>query len=500
MSPVGRGPVIRGAMWLGSSRLAINAIGFVSTLVLARLLSPGDFGLVAIAEAIFAIAGAITQLSLAQSLVQHREPQAHHFNTAFTLNIGRSVLLGAAIAVASIPAAQVYGDPRLRDVMLVLAAATAFGGLENPRLVVFERDLIFWQNFLLNVGSKLAGFVVAIAIAYAYRSYWALVLGSFVAQGVRVALSYVVLPNLPRPSLAGARELLSFSGWLTLTSGLKTATMRYDPLLLGLAVPQASVGHYTFGSRLGSLPVRESLTPLRSLLFPALSRMQDEPLRLRHAYRNAQGVIFFIAMPLAVGFALVAEPVVLLTIGEKWLPAVLVMQAIAILSALNQLENLEPLAMALGKTKRLFRRELRVFLIRLPLVTGGLLLGQATFIGVVMGVVLGRFLATLVNIALNMKLVETLAGDTVREQLRIAPRPIIASGIMAAGIALLFGVPGASGDTVALIAHLLMVVPAGVALYGAATLVLWLALERPDGAEREILSSLRTARHRILRR
>lgn len=495
-------------MWLGSSRLAINAIGLVSTLVLARLLSPEDFGLVAIAEAIFAIAGAVTQLSLAQSLVQHRAPQPHHFNTAFTLNIARSVLLGAAIAAFALPAAQIYGDPRLRDVMLVLALATALGGLENPRLVVFERDLIFWQNFCLNVGSKLGGFVVAIAIAYVYRSYWALVLGSFFAQAVRVALSYVVLPNLPRLSLQGARELLSFSGWLTLTSGLKTATLRYDPLLIGLAVPQAVVGHYTFGSRLGSLPVRETLSPLRTLLFPALSRMQDEPFRLRRAYRNAQAVIFFMAMPLGVGFAFVAEPVVLVTIGKKWLPAVPVMQAIAVLSALNQLENLQPLAMSLGRTKRLFGRELRVFLIRLPLVTAGLLLGQATALGVVMGMVAGRFLATLINVALNMKLVEALTGDTLKEQLRIAPRPIVASGAMVAGLALLFGLPAAGGDqgvgtgvdTVALIAQLLVLVPSGIAIYAATTVLLWLALDRPEGAEQEILSSLRAARHRILRK
>jgi len=495
---VARRPIVKGAMWLGGSRVFVNLLGLASTLVLARLLTPADFGLVALAEAVFVIVGAMTELSLAQSLVQHREPQPHHFDTAFTLNLARSVLLGAGLAAIAVPIAQVYGDERLRDVVLVLALATAVGGLQNPKLVVFQRKLVFWQDFLLNVGSKFAGLVVALLIAYVYRSHWALILGSFSAQALRVALSYAVLPSIPRFSVRGARELLSFSFWLTLSSGIKTATWRFDPLLLGLVLPQASVGHYTFGSRLGSTPVRESLGPLRMLLFPAFARMQDEPFRMRRAYRLAQAVLFFLAMPLATGFAFVAEPVVLLAIGEKWLPAVPVIQAIALLSALNQLENSHPLAMSLGRTKSVFERDLRVFAIRLPLVIGGLLIGQASALGAIMGVVLGRSAATFMNIGLNMKLVEQLIGDTPGEQLQIAYRPVLAAGAMAGVLLLLFDHAAAAADMMAVAAMLFVVVPTGAAVYFGTILLLWRIAGRPEGAERELLSGLKAARGRLL--
>jgi PST family polysaccharide transporter len=487
-------------MWLASSRILVNLLGLVSTLVLARLLSPGDFGLVALAEAVFVIAGAFTELSLAQSLVQHREPKPHHFDTAFTLNLARSVLLGAGLAALSVPLAAIYGDERLRDVVLVLALATAMGGLENPRLVVFQRKLVFWQDFLLNVGSKLAGLLGALAIAYVYRSYWALVLGSFAAQAIRIALSYAVMPGLPRFALRGTRELLSFSLWLTMSGGLKTATWRFDPLALGLVIPQAGVGHYTFGSRFGGTPVRESLGPLRTLLFPAFSRMQDEPFRLRRAYRLAQAMLFFLAMPLAAGFAFVAEQVVLLAIGEKWLPAVPVIQAIALLSAVNQLENSHPLAMSLGRTKSVFERDARVFAIRLPLVIVGLAVGQATALGALMGVVLGRAAATFVNVGLNMRLVERLIGDTPAEQLRIAARPVVAAAVMTGVLLLLFGGTGAPADTLAMLAELLLVVPLGAAVYFGTAFVLWRIAGRPDGPERELLSGLEAARRRFASR
>lgn len=497
---MGRSRVIKGALWLGSSRVLVNLLGLASTLALARLLTPADFGLVALAEAVFVIVGAMTELSLAQSLVQHRDPKSHHFDTAFTLNLARSTLLGAGLAALAVPVSQIYGDARLRDVVLVLALATAIGGLENPRLMVFQRKLVFWQDFLLNVGSKLAGLVVALSIAYAYRSYWALVLGSFSAQAIRVSLSYAVLPRIPRFSVRGTKELLSFSVWLTMSNGIKTATWRFDPLLLGLVMPQSSVGHYTFGSRLGSTPVRESLGPLRTLLFPAFARMQDEPVRMRRAYRDAQAVLFFFAMPMATGFAIVAEPVVLLTIGDKWLPAVPVIQAIALLSAFNQLENSFPLAMSLGRTKAVFQRDLRVFAVRLPLVILGLLIGQATALGAIMGVVLGRSAATFINIGLNMKLVEQLIGDTPGEQLRIALRPVMAAVVMTGALLLLFDGQTAFADMIAIATMLLLVVPTGAVIYFGTIMILWRIAGRPDGAERELLSGLKAARGRLLPR
>ncbi|MEQ5788457.1 lipopolysaccharide biosynthesis protein [Erythrobacter sp. NFXS35] len=486
MSSDKRRPIIKGALWLGSGRVIVNAIGFVSTLVLARLLSPADFGLVALAEAVFAIASAVTEMSLAQSLVQHRKPEDHHYHTAFTLNLGRSLLLGLFIAAIAVPVAQGYGDDRLRDVLLVLAVAAAFGSLENPKLVTFQRNLIFWQDFLLSVAAKLTGLLVALGIALVYQSYWALVLGSLAAQVLRVGLSYAVIPYLPRLSLRGGRELLSFSGWLTLSNTLKTATWRFDPLVLGLVLPQAAVGHYTFGARLGSLPVKESLSPLRTLLFPALARMQDQPDRLRQAYLNAQAALVLIALPLGVGLAVLAEPLVLVAIGESWLPAVPVMQAIAILSAVQQWESSQPLGMALGATKSLFKRDMRVLAVRLPLVVAGLLIGQATPVGALVGVLAGRVAAGVFNVAVNIKLIEKLVNLSVAQQIGVAIRPALAAAMMAGALVFLKGFGLGEGSTEAIVV-LGGFVAAGIATYIAAIMLLWTASGRPEGAEREVL-------------
>lgn len=500
MKEGGRKSLSKGVAWIGSSRLLVNGLGLISTLVLARLLVPEDFGLVALAESIFAMIAAITELSLAQSLVQHRNPRAHHYHTAFTLNLLRAVVLAVVMAGLGFPFAQLYGDARLVDLFLVLAVATVISGLENPMLVTFTRKLIFWQEFALNVASKLVGFVVAIAIAYAFRSLWALVLGSLAAQLTRVIVSYAVHPYRPRFSLRGYRDLLSFSVWLTLSNGIQTANWRLDPVLLGLFVPTGAVGHYSVGNRIAYLPIKEGLGPLRTLFFPAFSRMQDNLHRLRHAYLNGQGLVCLLAMPIGFGFAVLAAPLVELAMGRQWLPAVPVIQALVILSALQVIESSQALAMALDRTREVFRRDARVFVIRIPIVLAGLLAGSATELGALMGIVVGRAISSLINIALNLRLVAIISGIPVTRQLSVVWRPLLAAGAM--GTTLAFGMSrfaplsGLSGA----LATLGLATGTGAILYALFLTLLWLAARRPEGAERTLLTLASRAWHLLRER
>jgi O-antigen/teichoic acid export membrane protein len=500
MSEVNRTSLSRGAAWIGSSRLLINVLGLVSTLVLARLLVPEDFGLVAIAESIFAMIAAITELSLAQSLVQHRRPRAHHYHTAWTLNLLRALLLALVMAGLGFPFARIYGDDRLIDLFLVLAAATVIGGLENPMLATFTRKMIFWQVFALNVASKLVGFVVAVAIAYAFRSFWALVLGSLAAQATRVIVSYAVRPYRPRFSVRGYGDLLSFSIWLTLSNGIQTANWRLDPLFLGLFAPSGLVGQYTVGSRLASLPVKEGLGPLRTVFFPAFSRMQDDLHRLRHAYLNGQGMICILAMPIGFGFAVLAEPLVALALGRQWLPTVAVIQVLAISSALRAIESSQPLAMALNRTKEVFRRDARMFVIRIPVVLAGLVVGTATELGVLMGMVAGRAIASLINIVLNLRLVAILSDIPIASQLAVGLRPVLAAGAMSVAL-LLVMVPLEPVFTIyRALTSMVLAVGVGAILYCSFLALLWLAAGQPAGAERTLFNIASSAGRALLER
>jgi O-antigen/teichoic acid export membrane protein len=478
----------KGAIWIGSSRLLVNAIGLVSTLVLARLLVPQDFGLVAVAESVFALVAAVTELMLATSLIQHRGPRAYHYHTAWTLNLSRAVLLAVLMAALGFPFAAIYGDARFIDLFLVLAGATLIGGFENPMLVILSRKLIFWQEFALNVSSKLAGFVVAIGIAYVFRSYWALVIGALAAQATRVLVSYAVIPYRPRFSLRGYRDLLSFSLWLTLSNGIQTANGRLDPVLLGLFAPSATVGQLAVGNKLAYLPVKEGLGPLRSLFFPAFSRMQDDIDRLRHAYLKGQGMVSLIAMPVGFGFALVAAPLVEVALGKNWLPAVPVIQIFAAMSALQASESVQPLAMALDRTRDIFRRDALVLVIRIPLVLAGLAVGAATQMGALMGIVIGSSVASLILLGLSLRLVTVLSGIPIARQLSVTIRPFFAALAMSAGLIIVRNRSEYFTSLDSSLIDIAITIGIGAILYFAALALLWLGSGRPEGAEAEFLT------------
>jgi PST family polysaccharide transporter len=478
-----RGRLARGALWIAVARILVSLIGVGSTLLLARLLTPGDFGLVAIATTISAIVGSVTELSLASALVQHRAPEEEHFHTAFTLNGLRAVIIAVALCLAAGPIAGVYGDPRLGPVMVVVALTGLAYGFTNPKLVLMTRELVFWQDFVVNVSQKLAGFLIAAAIALAFRSYWALILGSAAAQVLALILSYVIRPYRPRLGWARARELFSFSVWLTLGQGVNTLNWNLDKLVAGYVYGPSLLGTYTVGDNLAVLPTREVTAPIAHTLFPGFARMADDPARLRHAYLRAQGLLCAIAFPVGIGFAAVAHLVVPLALGPQWTGAVFVIQMVATVNGLQALTTpMQPLAMALGETRLLFMRDLVGLLIRLPAIAVGMALAGFP------GILYGRAAAALIGGLMNMHLAWRLTGLSIFDQLASNARTLAASLVMVGSIVALEArlAPGALGPG----ATLALACAVGAASFVAASGLLWLLARRPEGPERELAGAL----------
>lgn len=473
--------LVKGTAWLSLARLLVNALSVLSTFVLARLLAPSDFGLVALGTTMMLVVTEVTELSLAQALVRHAEPTRAHFDTAWTLNALRGTLLGAAFAAAGVPAAQLYGDPRLVGIMLALGASIFLSGLTNPRRVLLTRELIFWQECVLNVGQKLAGVLASVLVAWLTQSYWALVIGIVVTQAANVAISYMVLPYLPRPRLAHARELLSFSIWVTAVQLVNTLNWRFDALFVGKFLGSTALGHYSMGSTLAAIPTRETTSPLRQTFFPAFSAMRDDVPRLAAAYQRAQAVVTAVALPAGVGAALVADPLIRLVMGEKWVPAIAIVQALAAVYALQTLgSSVDSLGMARGETRLLFVRSLQMLLVRIPLIVAAMLLYGLP------GLVAARVFTGLLATGVNMVLVRRLIGVGLRAQLGVNRRALFSAAAM---VAVALGVSHLFPPT--MVPHLLAlqvacVGSAAVLGYCAATALLWHAAHRPPGPEQEL--------------
>ncbi len=483
----------RGTVWIGASQVVTNLLGLVSTLILARALAPADFGLVALATTMLAVVTSVTELSLGSALVQHRSPTEAHLDTAWTLSLARSVLLASVFGVAAFPMAALYHEPRLTGVMLALAASVIISGVSNPRTVMLTRDLVFWQQFALQISQKLAGLIAAVSVALIYHSYWALIAGSVAGQLVGVVMSYLLFPFRPRVAWRHAGELLSFSMWLTFAQTVNTINWKFDQLLVGGYLGQTPLGLYTMGDNLAIMPTREATAPLFQTLFPAFSRLQSDPGRLRAAYQTSQALMTAVTLPLGVGFALVADPLVRLTMGSKWLGSAQVIEVLASVFAFQTLGTLaQPLAMAAGETKLLFKRDLQGFAFRIPFILAGMY-----FFGLI-GVIYARVLTGSFGILLNFNVVKRITGLGFGAQLAANWRALISVVAMAAAVFPVAHWAGRQVDEIGLVLELAVSAGVGPVVYLGTNWALWIAAGRPTGPETELLRMISTVLGRPL--
>ena len=160
-----------GIAWMTTSRATVRVLGLVSTVVLARLLVPADFGLVAMATAVAAGLELLTLFGFDHALVQRREISREHYDSAWTLNLLLGVGLAIALAAVAVPVAAFYSEPRLQAVMYVLSAKYVIDNTTNPGVVDFRRNINFRPEFVMQVGPKLAGVLVTIPLAFWLRDY-----------------------------------------------------------------------------------------------------------------------------------------------------------------------------------------------------------------------------------------------------------------------------------------------------------------------------------------
>ena len=479
------GRLLRGSIWVAAARALVNLLQFASTIFLARLLTPADFGLVALGTTMLAIVNSVTDMSLSQALIHHKEPTDEHFHTAWTLGAIRGLVLGAFVAAIGLPMAGFYHDSRLPGIMLAFGIATFLGGLTNPRRVMLAKDLVFWQEFLLSVSQKLVTVVLAIGIAWYYQSYWALVIGAVVGQVFADIISYTFIPFRPRFGVRHARELWSFSIWLTLGQAMSTINWRFDQLLVGSLLGRSALGFYSVGDNLAQTPTREATAPLTKTLYPAFSRISDDPVRLRRAYFRSQTLVTAIALPAGIGVALIARPLVELTMGAKWLPAVAIIQALSVVFALQTLGSLvAPLAMSLGHSKLLFRRDAQMFVVRLPIII------VATYAFGLPGLIYARCLTGMIAMVVNMTLIRNLIGTRLREQVGSSWRALGAAAAMALVVIVLQAMLPASSAHEGQLLAITVSIAAGALAYVGASTVMWWISGTPDGPEMEFQSLL----------
>lgn len=464
-------------MWLVSVRLLTKLIDFAVLLILARLLSPSDFGLVAIGMTLILVVEAVLELPINQALVRQAAITSAQLNTAFTLGVLRGFALAAVLMLLAYPFSLLYGDHRLIPILLALGCAPILRGMQSPRLAVFARQIDFRRDFIIDLAGKLTSFSIAIAIAWRTHSYWALVLGTVSTPLAMVMTSYAVAPFRPRFTLREWPLFAEFVGWSTITQLLSAVSWQSDKLILGHFTSPRSLGVFTLANDLAYIPELALIKPIMRPLMAAFSHVRDAPDRLRDAYERASHTLLAIGAPVMLGLCLLADPIVRLMLGGKWLAAVPILQWLP-LSLIPPLLSAPfwSLTMALGRP-RVFTWQTFVDL----LLRGGLLLVGA-ITGGVSGVVIARIAASVLSAGSAAWCVKLLTGVSVARQFLATWRIVTAGLAMASTVGLLRPITdGQSG--LGLAAMLGLVVAVGGLIYTATLIATWKLAGSPAGFE-----------------
>jgi len=481
-----------GVLWGAGARFVSNALGLVCTLVLAHLLVPDDFGVAAIGTTLLGVLHSFTQFTLGEALIHHEDPHDGHLDTAWTMGVIRSVFLALLLLIATPFVENFYNDDRLVPVMLIIATAALFSGFYNPRLAMLNRELKFSQDLVFLASQRIAMLVVSVTLAILFRNYVAIVGGILALSVVGVAVSYILAPYRPRFRLKEARELFGYSGWLTLSEVVSALSWRLDPLIVGKFAGQTGLGIFSVSSNLASLPTNEITGVMKTTLFPGFREVRHDPERLRRAYTRIQALTSAIVIPCAFGLAAVADPLIRLVLGEKWLSAIPIIQVLSVVYALKTLgSTAEPLAMAVGETRLLFKRNFQLLVVRTPIIIAGLYLQGMN------GLLVALVVTTFFGIAFDIMMVKQICGLNLFRQLLENTRTLISAFVMMGlTIAIVMLLP-LGNETTANAIKVVVSATLGIVVYLATMLIAWKMAGQPEGPEREILSIVRSTHPRL---
>jgi O-antigen/teichoic acid export membrane protein len=341
-----------GAAWMLLFRLVDRSIGLISTLILARLLIPADFGVVAMAMSIVAGLEIMTAFSFDLALIQRRDSDRRHYDAAWTLNVLFGLTNAAVLVLVAGAVANFYREPRVQGVILWLALYAALQGFANIGVIAFQKELQFHRDFLLRVIKKLCGFAVTISLAFALRSFWALVAGMLATAVCGLVLSYVMHPYRPRLGLSGCRELLHFSWWVLINNILIFVAHRSSDLFIGRHAGPQALGIYNVAYEISNLPTTEMVFPISRAVYPAYSRMASNLPDLRRGYLDVLSVIL-LAVTGRTWNAALADPLVRVLLGEKWLEAIPIIPVLCMFGIIRAaMSNSGSVFLALGDPKR----------------------------------------------------------------------------------------------------------------------------------------------------
>jgi O-antigen/teichoic acid export membrane protein len=349
---------VQGGAILLSSQLARFLLQMCSVVILARLLTPRDYGLVAMVTAVVGFLGMFKDMGLSMATVQRTKINHTQVSTLFWINVMMGVIIALLTASLAPIIAWFYNEPRLILVTLGFAGVFIFGGLMIQHYALLKRQMRFGTLAFIDLASLMIGIAVAVILAWYGTGYWSLVLMQLsmtitMMIGVWVACGW--RPGMPVRQ-SSTRSSLAFGGYLTGFDFINYFARNLDKTLIGWQWGADSLGLYSRAYTLMLLPINAVRDPIMSVAIPVLSRLKNEPERYVKYYKHIVSLIAFVSMPFTLFIFTMSEEIIVLVLGPKWAGVSPILRILSVAGFFQPVVTTNGIVyISLGQAKRLFR-------------------------------------------------------------------------------------------------------------------------------------------------
>jgi len=474
--------LIRGAAWTIGTRWIIKGLGFLNTVIMARLLMPEDYGIVAMGMLVVGLIQTFLDFGPGTALLRKAEVSRDEIDSAWTLGILQGMGAGLLLIISLPLALQYFNEPRLTFVLLALAASVTFISFGNIGQVLARKEFIYTLDFKIATVTKLASVLFTVIGGMMLGDYRALVIGIIAGYTLPVFLSYLWHPYRPRWNTSKIGEIWAITKWLMVARVGEFILRKGDELVAARIGTTPQYGLYNVGSDFGQMPVGEVGPAMIKALLPVLSSLESNIERTNQAVIKTIAAVNTVIWPIGLGFMAVATQATEIALGSKWLEAVPFISLFALVSVLQTVTSpANTLLILHGHTRsqsQIVWIEFFSFaLAALVLVPGFQLVGLA----------LARIFSSAVNSCVTLLYAQKICQLRMTAALKTVGRPLIGAALMYGLVTYLISLPGIIHSPALGLATAIL---SGAVFFMLWSLASWHMSGRPEGLESTIMDKV----------
>lgn len=332
------GKVVSGTAWLFAFQIFDNILGLIRLFILARILTPADFGLIGVAMLTKQVLDTFTQTGIGAVLVYKKDAE-EYLNVSWTFLLFRGIILAGLVYLAAPLFGMFFNSQAAVEVIRVVGLTFLIDACANISVILFQKHLQFFKVFVMQLIGNLLDAVVAITMALILKNAWGIVAGLMVNSIARVVLSYVLSDYRPRFdfSFNRIREMNRYGKWVFGSTVLQFLYGQADDILVGRVLGTTALGFYQLAYRISNLPTTQITNVVNNVMFPAYAQVQDIPKRMISAYIRTFQFTAFLSLFVGTIIILFAQEFIMLFLKDQWLPMTTTLQLLTVWGIIRSL-------------------------------------------------------------------------------------------------------------------------------------------------------------------